>query len=206
MKVSRKMKILSSISIVIISVVAYACANLNNNGANVATHQSIAQWKTKAPQLFNNVGYSKLIESSTQLNKNMSESQAELIGTITNPFGIRDDILDYILANIPESNIRSRIAAIKMVYYDQEQIGITNDKILNQIENKAAAGLYCIKLPLLDEHQFIKGYDKLLRNTPARLNEQNRIEHLLNGHVISADFGINTYDFKKQCSYYLGVN
>jgi hypothetical protein len=208
MKVSRQMKIISSIGIVAIAIVAIACANLNNNSivtsVNITT-QSIAKWQRKAPQLFSNVGYSKLIESCTLLNKNMSESQAELLGIITNPFGIRDDILNYILTNIPESNTRTRIAAIKMSYYDQQMIGVVDDKVINQLENKAGAGLYCMQLPMLEENKLIKGYDKLLRNTPERLNEQNRIEHLLNGHIISYDFGIDTYDFKLQCNHYLGV-
>ncbi len=200
------MKIISVLVVIAASIIAISCANLNNNTKTDTsiTAKTTAQWKDKAPQLFANAGYG-LVESNTTTNQNISESQAELIGVITNPFGIRDDVLDYTLTKIPESNIRARVSAIKMAYFYQKEIGVTDDKELNDLDNKAAAGIYCISLSIQDSDSYIKGYDKLIRNTPARLAEQRRIEHLLNGHVISADFGIDTYDFKKQCNYFLGM-
>jgi hypothetical protein len=49
-------------------------------------------------------------------------------------------------------------------------------------------------------------YNKLLRDTPARQAEQDRIERLLSNHVISNDYGIQSYDLKEQCDHFLGVN
>lgn len=207
MRVSKKLRIISIIGIVVVGSVVIACANLGDdtkNGVHV-TPQSTAKWKTKAPEIFNNAGYSKLVET-TKTDANISKSQAALIGTVTNPFGIRDDILDYILVSIPESNIRARIAEIKLAQLEQSELGVNDDKMLNMIENKTMAAVYCAHLPIQDSAKFVKGYDKLLRNTTARQVEQDRIEHLLNGHVISADFGIDTYDYKKQCDYFLGFD
>ena len=203
------MKTVSILSIAVVGVAALACANLSNNNATTGVDvspQTTAKWQKKAPQLFNNAGYSRLIESSVQLNKRVSESQAGLIGIITNPFGIRDDTLNYILVNIPENNVNSRIAAIKMAYYDQQMIGVTDDNKLNQLANKVSAGIDCLNLPMLKQSKFVEEYGNLVRNSSARITEYNRIEHLLNGHVISADFGINTYDLKLQCVHFLGVS
>jgi hypothetical protein len=66
-----------------------------------------------------NVGYAKLEESVLYV-ANQSESMAALIAPITNPFGIRDDILDYIIKTIPASNESAMRAAIKMMQYEQQ--------------------------------------------------------------------------------------
>lgn len=64
-------------------------------------------WDKKYPSVFKNVRYSKLIESKGILEayENSPESLQILRGKITNEFGIRDDILEYILSlNLSESN------------------------------------------------------------------------------------------------------
>ena len=63
MKVSRKMKIISILGIAVVGVVVIACASFNNKPPTSVkiTPQSIDKWQKKAPQLFNNAGYSKLI-------------------------------------------------------------------------------------------------------------------------------------------------
>ncbi len=172
-----------------------------NSGGNEPT----VDWQKKYPQLSNNAGYGKLA-ASVPAYQAKTASQQELIGKVSNEFGIRDDVLKLILNTIPESNVRATIAAIKMVQYDQQQIGVTDDKEMNLIANKALAASYCLDIPMMDRYNFGQAYDKIIRDTPARKAEQNRIEHLLSNHVISADYGIQSYDAKEQCDHFLGVN
>lgn len=108
-----KILILSTITLAI--VVACAAMETKSKESNSGPH-TVTEWDQKYPKVFTNSGYQSLIEPNTQLKslQRLPESQQELIGTITNPFGIRDDVLDYILTNIPESNILVRKAAIKL--------------------------------------------------------------------------------------------
>ena len=172
---------------------------------NSSSDVSDNNWEKKYPQLANNVGYSKLAESVPAYQAKTASEQ-ELIGKVTNQFGIRDDVLKLILNTIPESNVQATIAAIKMVQYDQTEIGITDDKEMNLIANKAAAASSCLSqnISMMDRYNLGQAYDKIIRDTPARKAEQERIEHLLNNHVTSADFGIQSYDFKEQCNHFLG--
>ncbi len=159
------------------------------------------RWKSEYPRLYTNAGYQKL-EQTAPHKANFSED--ELTSKITNQFGIRDDILNLILNTFPESETQSTIAAIKMAQYFQAQIGVNDPDKVNFLANKAAAALSCVNLPMLKEHQFIKDFDMLLRNTPARLAEEERIEHLLNGRIISNDYGINTSSHTERCNHLLG--
>ncbi len=168
-------------------------------------NNQIIDWQTKYPQLkTNNIGYSKLTASATNIAPK-SNSQKALIGKVTNQFGIRDDVLKLILDTFPESDVRSTIAAIKMAQYYQQQIGVTDDKEINKLANKAGAAVSCQNLSMLDSYKFGQAYDKLIRDTPARKAEEDRIELLLNNHVISNDYGIQSYDIKEQCDHFLGV-
>lgn len=168
-----------------------------------AKPESIKQWERKYPRLVNNVGFGK-IEEPESFYTAKPAAEKDLIGKVTNEFGIRDEVLQLILTTIPESDVQSTIAMIKMVQYDQQQIGVTDDKEMNLIANKAAAASSCIDIPMMDRSKFGDSYDELIRDTPARKYEWNRIEMLLNHHVISPDYGINSYDFKEQCAYFLG--
>ncbi|TXJ02892.1 MAG: hypothetical protein E6Q32_01770 [Neisseriales bacterium] len=172
---------------------------------NSGSNEKAVDWQKKYPQLSNNAGYGTLA-ASVPAYQARTASQQELIGKVSNEFGIRDDVLNLILNTIPESNVRATIAAIKLAQYYQQQIGVTDDKEMNVISNKALAANYCLNLPMLEQHAFINKYADMLRDTPARKAEQNRIENLLSNHVISADYGIQSYDFKEQCDHFLGVN
>lgn len=184
------------ILVLIVGAVAAVVYSSSGDSARV-------DWQKKYPQLANNVGYTKLVESVPAYQAKTASEQ-ELIGKVTNQFGIRDDVLKLILTSIPESNVQATIAAIKMVQYDQQQIGVTDDKEMNLLSNKALAANYCINLPMLEQHEFINKYADMIRDTPARQAEQQRIEGLLANHVISADFGIQSYDSKEQCDHFLG--
>lgn len=100
-----------------------------------------------------------------------AKAQQDLAGVITNSYGVRDDILDYILKTIPESNALARTAAIKfagyeqMIYYgnitSQEAIALANKEVLI----RSCLSYY---LPNHSSTNFTRKMNKLLRNTKAR--------------------------------------
>ena len=193
-----KKRYLVAFVLIVVCGVAFVSCSSTGQGSGV-------NWQKKYPQLANNVGYSRLVESVPAYQAKTASEQ-ELIGKVTNQFGIRDDVLKLILTSIPESNVQATIAAIKMAQYDQAEIGVTDDKEMNLIANKAAAASACLSqnISMMDRSSFGQGYDKIIRDTPARQEEQSRIESLLSNHIISAYFGIQSYDFKEQCNHFLG--
>ena len=200
MGIRKKRIALAILAATLVAGVVYIIYNIK---PQVKVPNTISQWNHKYPSVFNNSKYTKLID---QTPRELNELQTELIGISTNQFGVRDDILDYILTFIPEHNYQARVAAIKRAKFDQSEIGLTDSAKLNEIENKASAAIYCLNLSPTEAKKFIKKYDSLLRNTIKRSEEQNRIEHLLSGYVISPDFGIENSDFSLQCRYFLGLD
>jgi len=138
------MKIITVIIIGIVGVVAISCANLNDKPKEVVgvTNQSILQWKSKSPQLFNNVGYGKLIESNIAIvNRNIKLQ--EDIGKVTNPFGIRDDVLDFIIKYFPD-NESAIYAAISNEQYDLLIYRSKTDKEAINYANQGAISIWCL--------------------------------------------------------------
>ncbi len=89
-----------SIIIIFIIVIGGFIKNKINQNLDHGVNINNKKWEKRYPQVFNNSDYNKLIESDGILNKlkNNPESLQELQGKITNEFGIRDDILEYILS------------------------------------------------------------------------------------------------------------
>lgn len=174
MKMSKKVKIIIVIIIVAIGSIAIAYSGFGKNKAQIigvdVTSQSTAKWKIKAPQLFSNVGYSKLIIESTTNNKNMSIKMRELQGTITNPLGIRDDILDYIINNVPQDNSLVIKAVIRIAQTDQKIYygNITKQEAL-LINKKEMLAQTCLMRYLPNKwDKIVTDLDKLLRNSKKR--------------------------------------
>ena len=177
MRVSKKVKIITLVSIVTVTIVSLACASMNNKtnelSSNQVTKQSILKWQLKAPQLFNNVGFNSLIESGV-INNNLSESMMQLQGIITNPFGIRDDILEYILANTPRDKPLILKAIIKSAQDNQKIYygGVSESEALSLTDNDAllttCIAIYTGSNILRENYKLGDGVDKLMRNTDAR--------------------------------------
>ena len=206
MRVSKKVKIITLLSIITAAFVSLACASINNNtnelSSNQVTKQSISKWKAKAPELFSNVRFSGLMESSG-INNNLSESMAQLQGVITNPFGIRDDILEYIL-KYTSTNDNSKLFAIQMAVYDKQMM-FTNESDINKLANKSYASFICLSknLTIKQSLEFVRGYEKILRSTRYSNDLWENVENKLNHHVISADFGIQNQNLEQRCQYLL---
>lgn len=201
-RMAKKIKIITIGSAIFASLIAIACAALGNdknsafNGVHV-TPQSTTKWAKKAPQLFNNVKYSKLIESNIHL----SESQAELVGTITNPFGIRDDILEYIIANVPSEPQYALKAAITLARNEQViYYGKISESQALQLANENSLILICLLKYLGNDKwdSLTKNTEALLRNTKARDKHMCAIDTKVFGWKIIGS-GLNGAEIEKAC-------
>ena len=115
-KVSQKLKIISGIAIVAVGIICLACASMKSSAKENISHNAIdiAKWHVQAPTLFNNNGYKALLESnSNDGGINNHTHSTTYIGEVTNPFGIRDDVLYFIINYFPK-NESAIYAAIRM--------------------------------------------------------------------------------------------
>lgn len=165
----------------------------------------ITKWQKKAPNLFNNVGHNSVTESCLIIRSDLSGSMVELQAGITNPFGIRDDILDFILDNIPKDNNQARLFAIKMAYYDRLALFASESQV-NKLVNKGYASLICLNqyLSIQDADKFIKSYEAKCDSDKSTKLLWENVENQLNHHVITADFGIDNNNINKRCEFLLG--
>lgn len=194
-----KMKHKYSFLIAGIVVLIVACASIANQN-NAINDSNNKNWQAKAPLLFSSIGQARLIESASYLPESVQRSWK-----ITNPFGIRDDVLDYLLQAIPESNNKARMFAIRMAAYDQAAM-FASESQLNKLQNKSYAATICWSDILSPEEgsKLIKGYGTVLRKNNIAKSLWESVENKLNNHVISADFGIRGTDLNAKCKYLLG--
>lgn len=165
--------------------------------------QKNSQWQQKYPKLLNNAGYAKLISGNSMYKQKRDESEISLEGRITNAFGVRDDILDYILKTVPSNNESAIRAAIKLAQEDQliyygdisESEALRLDSNENLIET-------CLATYLPNNNQglqLMSKMDKLMRNTKLRDKHMWDIDRKYFGwRVLSS--GLNSADEDKACA------
>ena len=190
------MKIISGIALITGVMALIACSSVSTP----SQPQTASQWEQKYPEVFNNAGYSKLIKSASLKNSqsNLSESYLALRGTVTNTFGIRDDVLNYVITNIKKNNT-SFYAALRVSQLMQQQmLESTPEKVLNISQNMFIA-VSCIKLPDINqETNFIRQLNYLYRNTALREQREKNIESILNGKFIDPNMTMD--DIKNSCN------
>lgn len=135
------------IALAILACLLIACSSLihsQSSSTNVTTTNVINKklWQAKAPQLFSNIGYSKLVES-TNNNPTGSPSQNRYIGKVTNPFGIRDDVLEFILSSFPK-NESAIYAAIRNEQYELLIFNAETDKEAVKYANDGGVAIWCL--------------------------------------------------------------
>ncbi len=155
------------------------------------------KWEKRYPQVFNNSGYNNLIESNGILNKlkNNPESLQKLQGKITNEFGIRDDILEYILSlNLDESN---NYAAIKFsqisnyIYFSDISVVDANFYSKKQVQ-----ALFCLNAK--NWLKISRHIDAMMRDTKERNERMWWVDnHYFAYKVIGT--GLNSIDEDNIC-------
>lgn len=153
------------------SLVVVGCAVVKCNESVTPDQQSaqaVAKWQKQNPQLFSNVGYIQQLEESAPKLAQLPESLEELRGVSTNPFGIRDDILQYIFTNIPESNESATKAAIKFMQYAQEiYYGNLSESEIMLVHQREGLAIGCL-MDYTNDIQPPFKIAKVLRNTKSR--------------------------------------
>ena len=198
MKVSRRMKIISGIALITGVMALIACSSVSTP----SQPQTASQWEQKYPEVFNNAGYSKLIESASLKNSqsNLSESYLALRGTVTNPFGIRDDVLDYTL-NYFQGNESAIIYGIKLSQVITNLFLSNNNQSAKYYYNETFIMSWCVwhatSLPI--KITYVEHIDKILRNTPERDQQFNKVEKLLSGGIYG--YGdLTDLEISKKCN------
>jgi hypothetical protein len=149
--------------ILAIGVVGYLWVKHSHTDKPVVKHN----WNNEIPRVLHNAGYVAELEESAPKLINLSESLDELRGSITNPFGIRDDILEYIMTNIPKDNESAIRAAIKMMQYMQSIYfdNPTQEEALS-LNAKYSLANHC-SLVYLNRNEPLAIW-RVMRNTDAR--------------------------------------
>lgn len=163
------------LAIILIVVVIFVVNKEESRGHMNSTHSNV-EWLKKYPQLGNveKVESGLLITGDIVIKKDAmkaNESRSELEGKITNPFGIRDDILEYIIKTVPVNNESALRAAIKLNQDDQQIYygDLTEDQAMKLVDNQALILTCLIKyLPNNADVILGRGIDSLMRNTKAR--------------------------------------
>jgi hypothetical protein len=172
------MKKIAIIGLAVTGIVAIGCATMGDNDTDSQANNQ-KKWQKQAPQLFNNVGYSKLAESAPKV-ADLPESLEELRGTITNPFGIRDDILEYIVKNIPSNNESAVRAAIKVAQYDQMIYfgNLTESEAIN-IHAKNVLAFTCLSnyLDVSPRKNDVNSVRKAGKVEDVMFNTKSRVDH-----------------------------
>lgn len=178
-------------------------------------------WELKDPQLFSNAGSKKsfiIKEESQNTIVNFEDSvqnsltSIDQVGEITNVFGVRDDVLDYILVTIPADKNKSRLFAIKMALYDQKAM-FASEPQLNKLINKGFAAMSCMmyyyddenntNYDIPDKYKFMDGYEKVLRSNKLANDLWESVENRMNNHVLSRDYGIDSISKDVRCNHLL---
>lgn len=186
-----------SIIIIFIVVIGYFIKNKIHQNLDHGVNIDNQKWSQKYPQVFNNSGYNNLIESNGILNKlkNNPESLQKLQGKITNEFGIRDDILEYILSlNLDESN---NYAAIKFsqisnyIYFSDISVVDANFYSKKQVQ-----ALFCLNAK--NWLKISRHIDAMMRDTKERNERMWWVDnHYFAYKVIGT--GLNSIDEDNIC-------
>ena len=160
------------------SSTANSPSDLNAPYSSTTIDLSKINWLQRYPQL-------KSIPANSQtamIDKlRTSESISALIGSIDNPYGVRNDILDAIMKIVPESNTKMLQAAIKMEFYsNMSSFAPTSEEKLSY-QRKSALAAHCAARTdrlnnLKNYNQIMDTTDKLDRNTAARANYINNLD------------------------------
>ena len=152
-------------------------SSLNSSYSPKSIDLSKINWLQRYPQLKNIPANS---QTATIDKLRTSESISALIGPIDNPYGVRNDILDAILAIVPKDNPQMLHAAIQEAYYDNLSIYSKSDKDKLFYVRKSSLAMGCLfQYDVSDNNKLANkiayGIGDQMRNTDAR---DERIHHL----------------------------
>ena len=197
-------KIVISLVIIVIALIfTHKAINYNDSDDNNKQHVVIneSKWLGRYPQL----GAIESSAISVPITVATDSKRAELIGVITNQYGIRDDILQYILNNVPASNKQGIEAAIHLAQNEYDiYYGSDDPEKIRYSANMMGHIIRCMNVFFEEQDHTSRNIAKLYRNTPAREKRMHDIEgNILGGHVYDDNVGemanINFSDSEQYC-------
>lgn len=170
-----------SLAILLVSIAAIAssCATPQNSSTN--TSLNTAAQNDKWVQIFKNAGYTSKPslnnESAIELIRNLPESMQAIAGTVTNPLGIRDDILEYTLATFKD-NPKALSAAIAYAQYDYWISLAYNKQSARKYYQAMGYAIWCVDYfaDFQTGLKYSRNLAKLLRDIPAREKHEHFVE------------------------------
>lgn len=183
MIVSKKMKVISTAAIAIVTAVTIACANISNTKIGATSNSD--NWQKKYPKVFSNAGYARLIESSVMKVHQLTESQQRSV-SITNKLGIYDPVLKYLLTNV--SNESMLYAAIRFAQVNEEIYLSETTESTIYFANQSFIPLHCM-------NYFSNNHAKSIYMPLAKIYKSNafysdriaRTESMLNLKILGID-------------------
>ena len=198
-----KKTLITLVAICVILIVTHQVIKYNHNDdykhkQHLAVAESI--WGVKYPQL-------GAIESSTisvPIAVATDSKRAKLIGVITNQYGIRDDILQYILDNVPADNKQGIEASIHLAKNEYDTLYADSPEKARYAMNMGMNVVRCNTVILGEQNKVWRGISDLYRNTPDRRKYANDIQgNVLGNHVYDGNVGemanINFSDSEQYC-------
>lgn len=180
-------------------LIVFFVKNTINQKFDKGVNINNSKWEKDYPKIFNNSGYSKLIESKGILNKlkNNPESLQELQGKITNQFGIRDDILEYILSlNLDE---RNNYSALKIAQTDTYIYFVAKNKTDALIYSKYyGLSLTCLSIYYPQWLKISRHIDSMMRDTKSRDKRMWWVDNNYFSYQVIGT-GLSVADENKKC-------
>jgi hypothetical protein len=145
--------------------------------ASTTTSISTTDWV----QVFKNAGYvpppTAKNESAIELIRELPESMQELAGTVTNPLGIRDDILEYTLTTFKD-NPKALDAAISYAHDNYWTFLAENKQNAREHIQAMVFSSWCISFysNFAKRLEYTREVSKLLRNTKLRKKNIKQVE------------------------------
>lgn len=175
-------KYLSLLGLTLFTILTGSCAMTQHEQSSTNVTLSDTSTTNKWGQVFKKAGYvpspTAKNESAIGLIRVLPESMQEIAGTVTNPLGIRDDILEYTLKTFKD-NPKALSAAITYAQYCTIIYFTATDKatIRNYASNIPIIG-WCIThySNFQNSLDYSRGLNVLMRNNKNRKTRMNYVE------------------------------
>lgn len=151
----------------------------------------------KFPTVANNAGFQNKVEHLYLTEKQQESAQVDdLIGKVNSQFGIRDDIFDYIVKNIPQNNAKVFYYAMIFAAYDQKLF-------LSQNKEEAIKNLQNLQVPTFclmkyNMDSIVTNVPKMFADNEARELQKNKVESYLAWQVIRVNY--SKEELERKCN------
>ena len=154
--------------------VSFFCFYKNDTEIKVITKANASQEKEVGLPVLENEKQSEVVKIEKQ-----TVSLKELEGTITNRYGIRDDIVRYIERNMPKGNPIIDTATFKFAAITNEIYYHTSEKDAMEKAQTQFIALQCLRkqMSMVEWDKFTDGINNMMNDTPERKKHTKDIDN-----------------------------